>query len=203
MTGAVQQAKTSQRERPLPDLVGERVMLRPVCETDLTALRAWYNDVDTFPYMSRQTPLSEADQANWYASVCDGTDAVVFAVTDRLTGLLLGSITLRNLDDPAGRGELGILLGRPGSGYGADAIRALLSYAFVTLRLNTVSLEVRGDNRRAITAYMRAGFRPEGVLRRRMLKAGTLHDLYSMSIIREEFLEEVSHEGGASPRHTI
>ena len=34
---------------------------------------------------------------------------------------------------------------------------------------------------------MRAGFRPEGILRRRLLKDGILHDLYSMSILREEF----------------
>jgi RimJ/RimL family protein N-acetyltransferase len=34
---------------------------------------------------------------------------------------------------------------------------------------------------------MRAGFRPEGVLRRRLRKAGEYHDLYSMSILREEF----------------
>jgi RimJ/RimL family protein N-acetyltransferase len=50
-----------------------------------------------------------------------------------------------------------------------------------------VSFEVRGDNRRAITAYMRAGLRPEGILRRRLLKGGQLHDRYAMSILREEF----------------
>ena len=102
-------------------------------------------------------------------------------------GALIGSITLRNLDDPARRGELGVLLGVAGSGYGSDAVRTVLTHAFGDLNPQCVSLEVRGDNRRAITAYMRAGFRPEGVLRRRLFKAGELHDLYAMSILREEF----------------
>jgi RimJ/RimL family protein N-acetyltransferase len=34
---------------------------------------------------------------------------------------------------------------------------------------------------------MRAGLRPEGILRRRLLKGGQLHDRYAMSILREEF----------------
>ena len=100
---------------------------------------------------------------------------------------LIGSITLRNLDDRAPRGELGVLLGIPGSGFGSDAVRTVLAHACGDLDLQCVSLEERGDNRRAITAYMRAGFRPEGVLRRRLLKAGEFHDLYAMSILREEF----------------
>lgn len=100
---------------------------------------------------------------------------------------LIGSFTFRNLTYPARRGELGVLLGIPGSGFGSDAVRTVLAHAFGGLDLQCVSLEVRGDNRRAITAYMRAGFRPEGVLRRRLSKVGELHDLYAMSILREEF----------------
>ncbi|MBU6151612.1 MAG: GNAT family N-acetyltransferase, partial [Chloroflexi bacterium] len=49
--------------------------------------------------------------------------------------------------------------------YGSDVVRTVLAHAFGGLDLQCVSLEVRSDNRRAITAYMRAGFRPEGVLR--------------------------------------
>src|SRR5688500_3971884 len=142
--------------------------------------------------MGRQTPLTEADQRAWFGSISGDRSTLVLAIVEQGSDDLLGSVTLRNLTDPAGRGDLGILMGRPGSGFGADAIRTLLRHAFLTLRLNCVSLEVRGDNRRAITAYMRSGFRPEGVLRRRMLKGGVLYDVYSMSILREEFLEDLA-----------
>ena len=113
--------------------------------------------------------------------------------SENLQGVLLaiiGSVTLRNLADRARRAELGVLIGIAGSGFGSDAVRTVLAHAFGSLNIQCVSLEVRGDNRRAITAYMRAGFRPEGVLRRRLLKDGSLHDLYSMSVLREEFNED-------------
>jgi RimJ/RimL family protein N-acetyltransferase len=157
---------------------------------DLDQLRAWYNDPSIFPFMGRHEPLTDRDQRDWFNGLHANNGTKVFAVDSRDTAELIGSLTLRNLLDSARRGELGILIGQASSGYGSDAIRTLLTYAFEGLSLNCVSLEVRGDNRRAITAYMRAGFRPEGVLRRRMLKCGVLHDVYSMSILRDEFFQD-------------
>jgi len=176
----------------VPRLVGDTVALRPVTEEDLPMLKELYNRPDIFPYMARPEPLTDEDQRGWFERLKADPSTRVFVVELREGGDVLGSITLRNLTDPAKRGEIGILMGRAGSGYGSDAIAALLRYAFDTLQLNCVSLEVRGDNRRAITAYMRAGFRPEGVLRRRLLKAGVLYDLYSMSVLREEFLQDAT-----------
>ena len=170
-----------------PLLHGTTCDLRPVTEEDLSALLAWYNDPETFRYMGRETHLTMADQHSWFATSRLDHQSFVWAVQQRDTGVLIGSITLRNLTDRARRAELGVLIGISGSGYGSDAVHTVLAHAFGALGIQCVSLEVRGDNRRAITAYMRAGFRPEGILRRRLLKDGTLHDLYSMSILREEF----------------
>ena len=161
--------------------------LRPVTEEDLSALLAWYNRSDIFIYMGRETPITLEEQQIWHATSLSDPASLVWAVHQRDTPSLIGSITLRNLTDRARRAELGVLLGTSGSGFGSDAVQTVLAHAFEVLGIQCVSLEVRGDNRRAITAYMRAGFRPEGILRRRLLKDGTLHDLYSMSILREEF----------------
>jgi len=170
-----------------PVLHGASVDLRPVTEADLTSLLSWYNAPDTFRFMGRQAPLTMEDQTAWHHASRSDPGSLVWAVQQRDKGSLIGSITLRNLTDRARRAELGVLLGISGSGFGSDAVHTVLGHAFEALDIQCVSLEVRGDNRRAITAYMRAGFRPEGILRRRLLKDGTLHDLYSMSILREEF----------------
>lgn len=170
-----------------PLLHGASVDLHPVTEADLSALLTWYNAPDIFKYMGRETHLTMADQHAWLSISRSDPGVLVWAVHRRDTTTLIGSITLRNLTDRARRAELGVLLGVAGSGFGSDAVHTVLAYAFDALDIQCVSLEVRGDNRRAITAYMRAGFRPEGILRRRLAKDGTLHDLYSMSILREEF----------------
>ena len=175
-----------------PLLHGATCDLRPVTEEDLSALLAWYNDPDTFRYMGRETHLTMEDQHAWLSFSRLDPGSFVWAIHRRDTelGSLIGSVTLRNLADRARRAELGVLIGIAGSGFGSDAVRTVLAHAFGSLNTQCVSLEVRGDNRRAITAYMRAGFRPEGVLRRRLLKDGSLHDLYSMSVLREEFNED-------------
>jgi len=171
-------------------LVGKLVVLRAVQESDLDQLRAWYNHPDIFPFMGSREPLTAQSQRGWFDRIKTDSGTAVFAVERRDTCQLIGSVTLRNLLDDARRAELGILIGEASSGYGSAAIRTLLTHAFGPLAMNCVSLEVRGDNRRAITAYMRAGFRPEGVLRRRMLKSGVLHDVYSMSILKDEFFQD-------------
>ena len=148
-----------------PLLHGTTCDLRPVTEEDLSALLAWYNATDIFKYMGRETPLTMADQHAWLTTSRSDPGSLVWAVQQRDTASLIGSITLRNLTDRARRAELGVILGVAGSGFGSDAVDAVLSHAFEVLGIQCVSLEVRGDNRRAITAYMWAGFRPEGILR--------------------------------------
>ena len=170
-----------------PLLHGASVDLRPVFETDLASLLSWYNAPDTFRFMGRQVPLTMEDQTAWHQASLSDSGSCTWAVHRTDMHSLIGSITLRNLTDRARRAELGVLIGIPGSGFGSDAVHTVLAHAFGALGIQCVSLEVRGDNPRAITAYMRAGFRPEGILRRRLLKDGVLHDLYSMSILREEF----------------
>ena len=170
-----------------PALRGKTVDLRPVREADLQQLMHWYNEPDTFRYMGRDKPLTINDQQNWHSSTILDPASLCWAIERRDTSALVGSATLRNLADHAKRAEFGILLGVSGSGFGSDAISTVLSCAFGELDMQCVSIEVHGDNRRSMIACMRVGFRPEGILRRRLLKDGTLHDLYSMSILRDEF----------------
>jgi len=60
------------------------------------------------------------------------------------------------------RATLGIIIGERSHwsrGYGPEAIRALLGYAFGPLGLETVTLNTFGDNERAQRAFKKVGFR--------------------------------------------
>ena len=82
-------------------------------------------------------------------------------------GMCVGPVTLRGIDAHNRRAHLGIGLGpqHRGKGYGSDACRGLLEYAFIDRGLNRVQLEVLVDNDVAIRAYQAAGFVVEGRLR--------------------------------------
>lgn len=74
-----------------------------------------------------------------------------------------------------------------GKGYGTDAVRVVLRYAFTELGLERVSLDVFAYNERAARAYLKAGFREEGRQRERLRRDGRRWDMIYMGIMREEW----------------
>jgi RimJ/RimL family protein N-acetyltransferase len=76
-------------------------------------------------------------------------------------------------------------------GYGQEAIRLLLDYAFNLLNLNSVMLGTFAYNLRAIAAYKKVGFREIGRRRQARLIAGRAYDGILMDILAEEFTGSV------------
>lgn len=86
-------------------------------------------------------------------------DRIGFGILDE-QGEWLGTVELYELSH--GEATLGILIGvkdRWGQGYGTDAVRAVLEYAFCSLRLQKVKLRTYRHNLRAQRAFQKAGFR--------------------------------------------
>ena len=105
-------------------------------------------------------------------------------------GVHIGNIGLHEIDYKDGKATLGIMIGEKGcwdQGYGTDAVRALLRFAFQELNLHRVSLEVFDFNERAIRCYEKCGFRKEGVLRESVFRSGRYQNEILMSILRQEF----------------
>ena len=75
-----------------------------------------------------------------------------------------------------------------GKGYGTDAMRLLLRYAFSELNLERVSLSVYGFNERAQRSYLKAGFKLEGRQREWLRRADQRWDMVYMGILRDEWL---------------
>jgi RimJ/RimL family protein N-acetyltransferase len=75
-----------------------------------------------------------------------------------------------------------------GKGYGTDAMRVILRYAFTELNLFRVTLGVHEYNPRAQRSYEKAGFRLEGRSRMDMFREGKRTDSLWMGILREDWL---------------
>lgn len=76
-----------------------------------------------------------------------------------------------------------------GKGYGTEAMKLILRYAFAELNLNRVTLTVFEYNPRAIRSYEKAGFRHEGRRRGALLKDGKRWDILYMGILFEDWKE--------------
>jgi len=102
----------------------------------------------------------------------------------------IGFIDLSGFNWAAGDASVGIGLGERvywGQGYGTDAMRIILRYAFEELNLRRVSLTVFEYNPRGIRSYEKAGFKIEGRARQAVNRAGQRWDIIFMGILRSEW----------------
>ena len=117
-------------------------------------------------------------------------DEVMFMIHTRSEAHAIGFIGLDGINWVHGEAWLGIGIGDRmywGQGYGTDAVRLALEYAFAELNLYRVTLNVFAFNKRAIRSYEKAGFKIEGRAQGAVKRAGKRWDLVYMGILRPEW----------------
>lgn len=100
---------------------------------------------------------------------------------------LTGFITLKNIDHRNQKAELGNIAAIPGVNLGANAMQALVGYAFEDLNLNKVIFKTWGDNFKVMGWYSRKKIFLEGVERQHIYRGGKFVDLHRFSILKSEF----------------
>jgi RimJ/RimL family protein N-acetyltransferase len=117
---------------------------------------------------------------------------IAFAIRTLEDDRLIGDIGLDGIQWTHGDTFVGIGLGEReywGKGYGTDAMRIVLCYAFTELNLHRVSLNVFEYNPRAMKSYEKAGFKYEGRMRGMLHRDGKRWDMVFMGITKEEWEE--------------
>jgi RimJ/RimL family protein N-acetyltransferase len=110
---------------------------------------------------------------------------------------MIGDVDLFALQNGHREAFVGIGIGERSDwskGYGTEAMRLALRYAFTELNLHRVSLDVFEYNPRAIRSYEKAGFKHEGRLRDALHRDGRRWDMLYMGILRDEWF--AMQEGG-------
>ena len=172
-------------------LVGERVELRRHARANYGLYADWYGDPEIWRLTSwAASPLhpSAVERLFEDRELSNFDDS--FAIHVRGEGTPIGVISLMNISEANSSADLSVIVGNPEDrhhGYGAEAIRLLLGYAFGTLRLNRVGLSVFEFNGDAISTYGKLGFREEGRLRQALKRDGAFHDAILMSALAPEW----------------
>ena len=172
-------------------LTGRLVTLRRHVPQNVAAFRRWYAD----PEIARlaryqQTPMRPEEIERFFAARVVGPDALAMAVHERATGRLIGTCAFSQLDGDNGSALYHITIGESdawGRGYGTEATRLMMDYAFGTLGLHRIALFVFEFNERAIRAYKRCGFVVEGRSRESIWRDGRWWDELAMSILESDW----------------
>lgn len=151
----------------------ERLILRPFAERDIDLVLNLWNDPDvqrgaTNEYLLPRSPAFKEKLREWVRPLPlvdsaqlltrrSQADKALFYViiTLKTNGEFLGNVTL-DVSSPKDRdGTLSITLSKKywGNGYGREILKFTLDYAFKSLGLHRVSLEVIESNVRAVKLY--------------------------------------------------
>ncbi len=138
------------------------IYLRLMEVSDTEKIVAWRNNDRVRQNFIYQQLFTPEGHMNWIRTQVETGHVVQFIICERETDRAVGSVYFRDIDREKGCAEYGIFIGEDdavGKGYGTQAAKMALAYAFETLRLQRVFLRVFADNVGARKSYEKAGFR--------------------------------------------
>lgn len=177
---------------PMPRLITERLLLRPMCLYDSKSVRKLANDPIVSNTLEMPYPYEEGIAEEWILGQPEGWrehGALFLLITNKETREAMGS-TSTFIDVKNRKAEFGYWLGKDfwGKGYATEASWAILDFCFNTLGLNRMEGYHLARNANSANVLKRLGFIPEGVLRNSFQKLGILEDMVINSLLRTEYL---------------
>ncbi len=163
---------------------GKQVSLRPITKEDTDMVLSWRNSEQVKQYFIYRKDITVEEHLSWLANKVE-TGKVAQFIIETENGPV-GSVYLQSIDQTHKNAEYGIFIGADGcvgKGYGTEAGRLILEYAFDVLKLHKVYLRVIDNNLRAIKSYEHMGFSVEGVLKDEIFVDGAYYDIVRMSIL--------------------
>lgn len=113
---------------------------------------------------------------------------------------LVGFTAVFGVEWPNRHGWISLGIGDPADrrrGFGEEALRLTLRFAFHELGLHRLSLDVIAPNRAAVHLYRKVGFCEEGRLRERLLRGGAAFDLVYMGLLGREWEQAAGGDSGS------
>lgn len=126
---------------------------------------------------------------NYVCKIVDDETRYDFLIVDKKNNIL-GEVVLNEIDEDSHNSNFRICLFKSslcGSGYGTQAIKLIIKFAFEVLNLHRVELEVYSFNIRAQKAYSKVGFIKEGIKRDGEFINGSYCDVIIMSMLESYY----------------
>jgi RimJ/RimL family protein N-acetyltransferase len=170
-----------------------RLSARTFLLTDVEAFVSYRADVEVARYQSWSDYTSELGMAlieamqeaepgvpgGWYQ----------FALEERTSGQLVGDLALKVDEYEPRLAEVGFTLApeQQGRGYGAEALRGLLGFAFETFELHRIIAVTDARNSPAATLLERVGMRREGHFVENIFFKGAWGSEFLFAILEQEW----------------
>ena len=170
---------------------GERIYLTGISEPDEAYLR-WMEDNEVTKYLeTRFNPSSVGEIQHYLDAVNSNAGSFMFAImkgNNLNTSEHIGNIKLGPIDWLHRFSSVGLLIGEKrlwGQGYGTEAIKIVVKFAFETLNLHKLTAGCYKENIASIRAFQKAGFTVEGELKSQYLLEGKYTSGILLGLVNE------------------
>ncbi|MHB2149406.1 GNAT family N-acetyltransferase [Calditrichota bacterium LG25] len=173
-----------------PFLIGEKIYLRAPQRGDEVIYALSENHPQARSHLYYALPTNAEEQWEQIQKKMNDPHTVLFTIATIEPDQPIGNTALVRIDWVGRMAIFYIAIAEArnwSKGYGSEATRLMVQYAFETLNLNRLQLHVSVENPRAIKTYEKIGFCIEGTLRQAMFFDNRYHDFYVMGILREEY----------------
>ena len=174
--------------------------MRPMIKEDAKYFVVWFNDKEVIKWLmwrDEKETLTLEYEEKWIEEMKTSETWKTFTI-EALIGCMkiqvpIGNCSIHNIDQNNRRAGLGVNIGEKEfwrQGYGTEATKLLLGYAFRELNLHRIESVTLEDNDRAIGVLKKVGYKQEGCRRCYILKGGRFRDVLIFGILDQEFKNE-------------
>lgn len=171
-------------------LIGEKIYLRAAEEGDEEIITISENHPEPRANLYYSIPTNKEEQLERLKHRNKDHSTIYFVICSKENNKPIGSTSFFRIDWVGGMAIFYIAIAEKenwNKGYGKEATRLMVDYAFSTLNLNRVQLHVSTENERAIEVYEKNGFIKEGTLREAMYFDNRYIDFYVMAVLKKDW----------------
>lgn len=196
MTASTQSlSNLNSQQKIFPQIDLGDVYLREKQESDIENFFTYYSDIEVSKFILCDIPtnLEEARmELNYWRNIFYRNDGIYFAIADKTTDKIIGSIGLTSYNSYQKRIEISYDLAKDywRRGIMTKAINAVVQYAFTNFHcgtINRIEASVSTDNIPSKDLLLKCGFTLEGTLRQHRYHKGSFVDVYFFSILRSDY----------------
>lgn len=170
-------------------IAGEQIILRALEREDLDRCYLWMNDPSIVWTLKSRYAIPFHSDSEWLEkAVQPSATERHFAIERKHDRHHIGNASIQGIDWVSRTANFDLFIGDPASwnrGFGSDAIRTVVRFAFLEMNLRKLKIEVFDYNERAKHVLEANGFVQEGKLAQDFFRDGQYHDLVILSIFND------------------
>ncbi len=170
-----------------PTITTDRLVIRPMIESDVDALREWMSDRSIYEYWGKGPSKAEKKPELLFEKAPKPTKSFHLGIAEKSNDKVVGDIWIYLIEqDRMAQVALRLSKAVHGQGYGTESLLAMTRFCFENTELKRLWTEVDIRNTASCRILEKCGYAREGMIRQGRM-VNTWCDYYIYGILSSDF----------------